>query len=267
MKYRLPFILVFFFSVAGLISSPDALGESEHRQLKYTVDGKEFEGVFYEAVGKASKHPGILIAPGWWGMTDFEKLKAEKLAEKGYSVLVADLYGGGKSSMNPDEANKYLEEANRDPKKLDAIFEKAFGVLKAQPKVDADRLAAIGFGFGGGLVIEQARRGLSGLREAINFYGGLKSPSEAEVKKVKAHILVLVGDYDNFVSKDQIDEFKKEMTDAKARFEVKVYKETFHEFARPGVDPIAKKSNLPFRYNANVEQKAWDAVYAALKKL
>ena len=130
----------------------------------------------------------------------------------------------------------------------------AMDFLKQQPTVDPTRIAAIGYCFGGGVVLNMARQGVD-LKGVASFHGGLAAVKPAQPGMVKAKILVLNGGDDKFVTPEQIEAFKQEMKAAGADFPFISYPGAIHSFTNPDADELGKKFNMPIAYNANAGQK------------
>jgi dienelactone hydrolase len=243
-------------SVVSLTLACVALrAEVRTEPASYTFAGKTYSGRFVFEGSRKGKRPGVLIAPEWWGITRHELDAAHRLASRGYVVLVMDLYGEGKKTEDPLQAKELMRVAQKNDGELNQLFDRALSKLKSHPSVDDHRLGALGFGFGGGMVLEQVRLGKD-LRAVTSFYGGLRM-SESAVKPIKAEILVLVGDSDFYVSRDQIEEFKSELKSLKAKNQVIVFPGVYHDFANKLADRIGTKENLPYSYDEGATKKAW----------
>jgi len=179
------------------------------------------------------------------------------LAELGYTAFVVDMYGGGKVVVSPDDASKLSSEAMKNFDVAKARFMAAMDFLKRQPTVDLARMAAIGYCFGGGVVLNMARQGVD-LKGVVSFHGGLTAVKPAQPGSVKAKILVLNGDADQLVPPDQVEAFKQEMKAAGADFQFISYPGAMHAFTNPEADVLGKKFNLPIGYNAKADKESWN---------
>lgn len=213
--------------------------------------------VFFDA-GTKGKHPGILLLPEWWGVTPLERENARRLASQGYVVLVADLYGDGFTTMDTEKADARLNETQSNMDQLDAVFRKAFETLASRSDVDKTKLAVVGFGFGGAVAINQARHGLDA-RAVVDFFGGLNPLDPKDLAKtVTPELLILVGEYDAYVTERQFKPFRQEMKKAEARFTIEILPKVFHDFIRPGVNEISEKSKIVMQYDPKATAKAWE---------
>jgi dienelactone hydrolase len=193
----------------------------------------------------------------WWGQNEYARKRARMLAEMGYTALAVDMYGEGKQAMHPDEAGAFSSEVMKHFNEAGkARFEAAAVFLKRQPTVDPARIAAIGYCFGGGVVLNMARQGAD-LKAVASFHGGLVAVKPAEAGVVKAKIRVYNGADDKFTPQQAIDAFKKEMTNAKVDFQFTNYPGAVHSFTNPDATELGKKFNLPLAYNEKADKESW----------
>jgi dienelactone hydrolase len=209
--------------------------------------------------GVAGMRPGVLVVHEWWGLNDYARKRARMLAELGYIALAVDMYGDGKTAGHPDDAGKFSGELRKNLPLAQSRFLAALNFLRQQPKVDVEKIAAIGYCFGGGVVLEMARAGID-LDGVASFHGSLDTVNPATHGKVKAKILVLNGAADPFVTQEQIAVFKKEMEAAGVEYRIVNYPGTRHSFTNPEADDFGKKFNLPLAYDQEADRKSWQAM-------
>jgi dienelactone hydrolase len=202
------------------------------------------------------ERPGVLIVHEWWGHNEYVRKRARMLAEMGYTALALDMYGHGKQAAHPDDAGKFASAVMKNAVIGEGRFMAALKFLKKQKNVDPERIAAIGYCFGGGVVLHMARQGVD-LKGVASFHGSLATEKPAKPGIIKAKILVLNGDADEFTTPEQIKSFKQEMKNAGADFQFISYPEAMHSFTNPDADMYAKKFNMPVGYNANADKKSW----------
>jgi len=183
--------------------------------------------------------------------------RAAVLAGLGYVALALDMYGDGKTVTHPKDAGALAGEVRKNMDVAEKRFRAAMALLAGQPDVDARRLAAIGYCFGGGMVLEMARRGLP-LAAVVSFHGSLPTQTPAKPGGVKAKVLVLNGADDSFVKPEQIEAFKKEMQAAGVDYRFVSYPGAVHGFTNPAATENGKKYNLPLAYNAEVDRQSWE---------
>jgi len=203
--------------------------------------------------------PGVLVVHEWWGHNPYARKRAEMLAELGYTALAVDMYGDGKTAAHPDDAGKFSGELKKNMPEATARFMAAMEVLKKAPTVDPEKIAAIGYCFGGGIVLEMARTGVD-LDGVVSFHGSLGTDNPAQPGKVKARVLVLNGADDPFVKTDSIQAFNREMVAAGVRYEFVNYPGAKHSFTNPEADAFGKEFGLPLAYNREADEKSWQAM-------
>ena len=202
----------------------------------------------------AEPQPGILVVHEGLGLGDFAMERARRLAGLGYVALAADMFGERRQARNLQEVATLVGGLRAEPEKLRARGRAALETLAALPQVDARRLAAIGFCFGGSVVLELARAGAD-LRAVVSFHGVLATKMPAVSGKVKASVLVLTGADDPLAPPDQVADFENEMRAAAVRdWQVISYGNTLHGFTNPAADGSMLRSAL---YNAQADRRSW----------
>jgi dienelactone hydrolase len=254
-KFISAFGLVFF--LWGMAVPGTAGAKIQGRNVEYSARGTVLKGYLAYDDSREGKRPGVLVVHEWWGLNDYARKRADMLAGLGYTALAVDMYGNGKQAMHPEDAQKFSSEVMNNFDKAKARFLAAVDFLKKQPGVDPTRIAAIGYCFGGGVVLNMARQGVD-LKGVVSFHGDLAAVKPARPGAVKAKILVLTGADDKFVPPDQVEAFKKEMRSAGADFQVISYPGAIHSFTNPEADALGKKFNLPLGYNADADRKSWE---------
>jgi dienelactone hydrolase len=182
--------------------------------------------------------------------------EARRLARQGYTAFLADMYGDGRTADNPKDAGSLSSAVMNDPRVMEARFDAARAALAKQPTVDPARIGAIGYCFGGAVVLNMARAGAD-LAGVVGFHAslGLNTPAPAP-GTVKAKILVLNGADDPFVKKEEYATLKADMDAAKADYRVIEYPGAVHAFTNPEATALGKKFGLPLRYDAKVNKEA-----------
>jgi dienelactone hydrolase len=247
------FVLVILSASANSKNPASALKEET---VSYVSDGVPLKGfVIYDESIKG-KRPAIIIAPEWWGVNDYIRMRARKLAELGYIAMAADLFGNGKIAANPKEAQEFTMPFYKDPvlgkKRIDAAIRK----IKEFSQTDPANIAAIGYCFGGFVVLNSAKLG-SHLEGVVSFHGGL-SGSPADKNLLKAKILVCHGASDKFVTQKDVDAFKHQMDSIGADYTFKIYANATHAFTNPDATKIGKEFNMPIEYNADADRDSWN---------
>jgi dienelactone hydrolase len=228
----------------------------EGKPVEYTAGGVTLKGYLAYDENVKGRRPGVLVVHEWWGQNEYVRKRARMLAELGYTALALDMYGEGKMASHPDEAGKFSSELMKNFPVAKERFLAAMELLKKQPTVDPDNIAAIGYCFGGGVVLNMARQGVD-LKGVASFHGSLAAVKPAAPGMVKAKIRVYSGADDKFISAEAIEAFKKEMTDAKVDFKFTNYPGAVHSFTNPDATELGKKFNMPIAYNEKADKESW----------
>jgi dienelactone hydrolase len=251
-------------AVAWLAFAPQAphapgAPKIQTKEVEYRAGGTVLKGFIAWDDAVSGKRPGVLVVHEWWGLNDHARNQARRLAEAGYVGFALDMYGAGKVTTHPQDAQAFATEATKDPAVVAARFNAALELLKLDPHVDPARIAAIGYCFGGGVVLDMARSGAD-LAAVVSFHGSLGTKNPAQPGKVKARILVAAGGADPFVPPAQVEAFRKEMQAAGARFDIVTYPGAKHGFTNPD----AAQYGMPqLAYDAAADRESW----AAMRKL
>jgi dienelactone hydrolase len=248
--------LALAFGLVALFATP-AWAAVKGEEVQYRDGNVVMKGYLAYDDAVKGKRPGVIVVHEWWGHNEYTRKRARMLAELGYTALAVDMYGEGKTADHPDTAGKFSGEVRKNMALMTARFNAARQVLIKHKTVDAKRVAAIGYCFGGSVVLEMARQGAD-LAGVVSFHGNLQTEHPAKPGKVKAQLLVLNGGDDPFVSAESIAAFKKEMEAARAKYRFVSYPGAKHAFTNPDADGYGKKFNLPLAYNAVADKESWD---------
>jgi dienelactone hydrolase len=226
--------------------------------VEYKQGDTVLEGFLaYESGGPARK-PGVLVVHDWLGVSDDTRKRAEQLARMGYVAFAADVYGKGVRPANGKEAAPLAGKYKADRNLLRARVMAGFDELARQPNVEPDRIAAIGYCFGGTTVLELARAGAK-VVGVVSFHGGLDSPTPADGKNIKGKVLALHGADDPFVSKADLEAFEQELRAAGVDWQLVKYGGAVHSFTIVGAGNDNSKGAA---YNATADRRSWKAMEA-----
>lgn len=256
----------FYILLVGLFSSVQLQAEVVTEAVDYTDGDIIMKGYIAYDDSIKGKRPGIIVVHEWWGHNDYAKKRARMLAGLGYSAIALDMYGGGKNASHPKDAGMFSGEVKKNMAVAEKRFMAAYNLLQKQEHVAKDKVAAIGYCFGGGIVLEMARRGVD-LDGVVSFHGSLGSKSPAKEGKVKAKVLVLNGEADPFVKASAISKFKAEMKAAKVDYKFINYPYAKHAFTNPGADKFGNKFKIPLAYNKAADEKSWSEMKQFFEKL
>jgi dienelactone hydrolase len=234
------------------------------RSVVYQIDGQPYESrLVFDSADTTSSRPGLLMAPNWMGVSEGAEKIAKKVAEQGYVVLLADLYGQNVRPSNNDEAAAAMMPLKNDRQLLSVRTKAALAQLVAQTDVavDADKIAVFGFCFGGCCALELARTGAN-LKAAISFHGTLDTPNPSDANNIKGKVLVLHGASDPLVPKEQLPAFEEEMNAANVDWQLLSYGGAFHSFTDP-------HANVPgmMMYDEKVATRAFKSMHNLLDEV
>jgi dienelactone hydrolase len=236
--------------------------------VEYAAGGTVLKGYIAADTSAKDKRPAVIVVHEWWGCNDYAKRRAAMLAELGYVGFALDMYGGGRVTTSPAEAGHWAGEIRANPRLARERFEAALAKVKYHPLTDPDRVAAIGYCFGGTVCLEMARAGLP-LAGVASFHGTLTTTSPAAAGRVKARILVLHGDADPMVPESQVKALEAEMRAAGADLKVVRYAGAKHSFTNPDADRVGIEG---VAYDKAADEASWQelksflaAVFAAEK--
>jgi dienelactone hydrolase len=255
------FLLTAFLLLSPFALRADIVGEN----VSYQAGTTTLKGYLSYQTGITDKRPAVLVVHEWWGLNAYARKRADMLADLGYTALAVDMYGDGKEAAHPQEAGAFAQAAFKDFPESRARFDAALDFVKKHPTVDPARVAAIGYCFGGAVVLNMARVG-EDLKGVASFHGSLFAVQPAEKGRLRAKILVCHGADDKMVTPDQVDAFKKEMRAAGADLNFISFPGAGHSFTNPDADVNAQKFNLPMAYNASADHKSWAALQRFLRQ-
>lgn len=221
--------------------------------VTYKQGDTTLEGfVAYDDAVKGAR-PGVLVVHQWMGLTDYEKHRAEMLAQLGYVAFCADIYGKGVRPQNTAEAGAQAGKYKSDRQLLRARVNAGLDALRQQPLVDAKHIAAIGYCFGGTTVLELARGGAD-LAGVVSFHGGLDAPNPDDGKNIKCKVLVCHGADDPFSSPQDITAFENEMRKGGVDWQLIKYGGAVHSFTQPMAGNDNSKGAA---YSEKADKRSW----------
>jgi dienelactone hydrolase len=233
-----------------------ALAAIKETPVSYSDGETTMKGFVVYDTAEKGRRPGIVMVHEWWGITKHMHNEARRLARQGYTAFIADMYGGAKTADNPKDAGELSGSVMKNPQAMESRFNAAREQLAKQPTVDSTRIGAVGYCFGGAVVLNMARAGAD-VDGVVGFHAtlGLNTPAPAP-GTVKAKVLILNGADDPFVKKEQYATLRSELDAARADYRVIEYPGAVHAFTNPEATALGKKFNLPLRYDAKVNKEA-----------
>ena len=232
--------------------------------LRYELDGAKFMSFVAKPNRISSETKTILIVHEWWGLNDYPKSRALMLAKEGFIAVCIDMYGEGVVVDNPKDASELAGKIYDEPRLLWMRFNAGYEAALKIKGVEPSRMAAIGYCFGGNVVLNAAKMGAP-LDAVVSFHGGLTGVPLVK-GKMKAAILVCNGAADKFVSEKEINALQLEMKDNKADFTFINYDNATHAFTNPNSTKVGEKFKMPIAYNKEADDKSWTDFFVFMRQ-
>ncbi|MER3465651.1 MAG: dienelactone hydrolase [Chitinophagaceae bacterium] len=264
--------LVFLFSCNNNSSSAttdeqkaDTAKSIKEQAVRYKSDTTTLNGFISYNAASNDIRPAVLVVPEWWGINDYVRNRAKQLADMGYVAMAVDMYGNGKNAAKPQEAQAMAMPFYTNPQLMKTRLDAALQELKRLPQVDTSKIAAIGYCFGGSVVLNAAKLGAD-LKGVVSFHGSLEGVAPNK-DLLKAKVLVCHGEADSSVPKEQLEKFKKQMDSVGASYSVKTYPNATHAFTNPASTETGKKFNMPISYNEKADKDSWEDMKSFFKSI
>ena len=238
-------------------------------QINYqSADGTKLIGYYAYDDAIKGQRPGIIVVHEWWGLNDYAKRRARDLAALGYSAMAIDMYGEGKNTEHPKDAMAFMQAALKDSDAANKRFDAGLEQLKKQLQTNPAKIAAIGYCFGGKIVLDAARRG-EALAGVVSFHGALVTNTPATPGSVKVPMLVEHGAKDTMVTPENVTAFKNEMDKAGADYKFVSLADAKHGFTNPDADRLShgEHGGPDIGYNKAADESSWKDMQAFLKKV
>lgn len=230
----------------------------QSQEISYSSGGTEMNGYIAWDADIGWERPGVLLVHEWWGNNEYARRRANMLAELGYTGMAVDLYGGGKIADNPDEAGGLMNDLLSDLGVVRSRFNAALDQLQEHHSTDAEKMAAIGYCMGGGIVLHMARYGAD-LKAVASFHGALPLAiaAEGEGGEVNARLAVYHGEDDVFFSPEEVTAFHAEVDKTGADCLFVALPGALHGFSNPIATANGEKYGIPLRYNELADTASW----------
>jgi dienelactone hydrolase len=229
-----------------------ARAEVRTKEVSYKHDGVTLKGFLAWDDAAKGKRPGVLVVHEWWGLNDYARDRAKKLAALGYIAFAPDMYGEGKVAKHPKEAGQFAGMVRKNVKVWQGRAQAGLKVLQENEHVDPRRIAAIGYCFGGSTALQLAYTGAD-LAAVVTFHGAPVQPSEEQAKAIKAKILICHGAADSFIPDEAMAKLRAAFEAAKVDYMMVYYGKATHSFTVPGTE----KHGMGTRYNAEADHRSW----------
>ena len=251
MKYFLSLLVILI-----LLSSINTQAALRTEVVEYKHGDIVLEGYLAYDDAVKGKRPGIIVVHEWWGLNPYARMRTEQLAKLGYIAFAIDMYGKGVRAKDPAEAGSLSGIYRGNRPLMRSRANAGLEVLRNHPLANVNRIAAIGYCFGGTVVLEMARSGAE-LAGVVSFHGGLSTPNPSDAKNIKGKVLVLHGADDPAVPPDQVIAFQDELRKAGVDWQMVSYGGAVHSFTNPeaGNDPSRGAA-----YNEKADNRSWEAM-------
>jgi dienelactone hydrolase len=258
-------ISILLLASSGFLANSNVLADLREQTIDYRSGDTVMKGFLVWDDAITSKRPGVLVVHEWWGLNDYARSRARQLAQLGYTALALDMYGDGKAATHPADAQEFMHSVMSQSEVMKKRFMAAKSVLERDDTVDPTRIAAIGYCFGGYVVLQMAREGLP-LKAVASFHGMLGTETPAQPNTVKAKVAAFNGGDDSMVPQTTIDTFKQEMEAAGVDYQFVNYPGTKHGFTNPEATALGQQFNMPIAYNAAADQDSWEKLKLLLAR-
>ncbi|RMG34914.1 MAG: dienelactone hydrolase family protein [Gammaproteobacteria bacterium] len=249
----MPRVISLAMALVCLLLSLSAAAEIRSKAVSYQDEDVPLTGYLYWDDAIEGKRPGVLVVHEWWGLNDYARKRARMLAELGYVAFAADMYGNGQVTDKPDQARDWMQEVTADVEGWRHRAGLGLQQLVASGLADEERLAAIGYCFGGATVLQMAYDNAP-VKGVVSFHGALPAAPEEAKGRIAPQILVLHGYADRFVSPEVVANFRNKLEEAGARWEMDTYGGARHGFTNPdagryGIDNL--------KYDPVADERSW----------
>lgn len=242
--------------IATLMIPVAALAALKTQVVEYKQGDAVLEGYLAYDDAFTGKRPGVMVVHEWKGIGDYVKQRTEQLAKLGYVAFAADIYGKGIRPTSSKDAATQAGIYRGNRQLLRDRARAGLSILQNNPLTDASRIAAIGYCFGGGAVLELARSGAP-VAGVVSFHGNLDTPNKDDAKNIKGKVLILHGALDPLVPQPQVAAFAKEMIDANVDWQFVFYGDAVHSFTNPEAGDDKSKGSA---YNKQADQRSFIAM-------
>jgi len=231
-----------------------AQGAVVTKTISYQEDGASLQGYLAYDNALKGKRPGVLVVHEWWGLNDYARKRATQLAAMGYVAFALDMYGKDKVADHPEQAKEFMKKVTQNVDTWQKRVLAGLEILKKQPNTDSNRIAAIGYCFGGSTVQQLAYSGAD-IRGIVSFHGSLIPPTESAVKQTKAKILICHGASDPYTKPEALPTYLTTMNASGIDWKMSIYAHAKHAFTNPDADNYGMAA---VGYNRTADRRSWE---------
>ena len=258
MKLKMAIILTVF-----ILLETAAQAKVMTQSVTYQHDNVTLEGYLAFDDSIKGKRPGVLVVHEWWGLNDYARKRAAQLAGMGYVAFAVDMYGKGKVTSHPKEAGEWMKEITGNVETWGRRAMAGLQVLEKDPRTDPNRIAAIGYCFGGATVQQLAYSGAN-LRGVVSFHGSPLPPTGDQAKKGKAKILICHGAADPMVKPEVIQNYVAAMETSGLDWQMIFYGGAKHSFTNPDADKAGMEG---LKYSKSADKRSWEHMKIFFKEI
>jgi dienelactone hydrolase len=255
-KYFQSVVIILMMATSISLNAQNNSASIKGEEVTYSDGTTVLKGYVAYNENQKGKRPAIIVVPEWWGCSEYVRMRARKLAELGYIAIAADMYGDGKIATNPGEAQAFAGPFYKDPALGKSRVEAAVKKISSYAQADVNKLAAIGYCFGGSMVLNAAKLGMN-FKGVVSFHGGLAGVP-ASPGMTKGKILVCHGGADKFISDSDIKNFKDNLDAVKVPYTFNTYAGATHAFSNSDATATGKKFSMPIEYNEAADKQSWN---------
>ena len=246
------------------LSAGSVLAELKSETVTYTAGDQELTGYIVYDDAISGKRPGVIVVHEWWGHDEYARTRADKLAKEGYTAFALDMYGTGRLASHPKDAKGFMMEVLQNKDLMHARFKAGLKVLQAHETVDGSKTGALGYCFGGNVLLDMARAGVD-LDAIAAFHASLGTTIPATPNSVKAQVKVFNGADDPFINPANLTDLLNGMELGGADFEYVSYPGVLHSFTSKAATAKGEKLGLPLKYDAEADMDSWERTLAMLE--
>ncbi len=244
-----------------LFASTSVQAEIREETVTYDHAGQTLNGyLVWDDAASDGARPGVLVAHEWWGLNDYARKRARMLAEQGYVAFALDMYGEDRVTGHPDQASEWMKQITNNVDRWQDRAQQGLEVLRERPEVDRERIAAIGYCFGGATVLQLAYTGAP-LDVIASFHGSLPVPSPEQSQAIDGHVFIAHGADDGFVPEERVDRFRKALDAGEVDWFMSIYGGARHSFTNPEADAVGM-DNLA--YDEAADRRSWSTLLDVL---
>jgi dienelactone hydrolase len=244
-------VVVIFLMVMALGTTVQA--KTLTKTVSYQHDDVKLEGYLAYDDSIEDKRPAVLVVHEWWGLNDYARRRVEQLAAMGYMAFALDMYGKGKITKHPKQAAEWMKQVKTNVQLWQQRALAGLEILRKQPQTDPNRIAAIGYCFGGATV-QQLAYSAENLKGVVSFHGSLLPPADDQARRVTPKILICHGAADPFVKEESIQNYIAAVEKSDVDWQMIIYGGAKHSFTNPDADKMGMDA---LKYSRSGDRRSW----------